>query len=107
LGGLDGATAHTRKGAQFFRGAFAGYDAAEWFMQHLEGVANMAAAQAVGQKFVDLGVFASLSGSTVFEPSDRELYQFQEYDSAAGTFRRSCRAIGAIGARCWRGGLCC
>ncbi len=76
-------THDVRHNFQYYRGVFSGLDAADWFMQNMEGVTTLPAAQSVGQKFVDLGVFANLNGSTNFECTDRELYQFQEYDSAA------------------------
>jgi ankyrin repeat protein len=57
---------------------FSGDGAALWFTTNMEGVNNFEAAQDVGQRLMDLGVFTGLSGSTDFVISDMEFYTFAE-----------------------------
>lgn len=86
-------THDVRHNFQYHRGVFSGYDAAEWFMENMEGITTLEAAQSVGQKFVDLCVFTGLGGSTdIFEVTDRALYQFQQYDSTSSSVQRPSRS---------------
>lgn len=44
----------------YFRNVFSGADAADWFMDNMEGVHTVEAAQQIGQKFMDLGIILSI-----------------------------------------------
>ena len=45
---------------QIYRHTFTGQEAAEWFTQNMEGIETYEAAQAVGQKFLELGLIVSI-----------------------------------------------
>ncbi len=55
---------------QYVRGVFSGRDAVEWFVSNMQGVQTLDAAQAVGEKFMTLGLLQPVSAIAVFEPTE-------------------------------------
>lgn len=53
------------------RGVFSGFDAAEWFTNNMDGVTTLETAQAVGQKFLTLGLLLPVNCGPIFEPTER------------------------------------
>eukprot|EP00047_Mylnosiga_fluctuans_P022700 m.124605 g.124605 ORF g.124605 m.124605 type:complete len:1235 (-) comp9354_c0_seq1:147-3851(-) len=75
------ATHDRRVDHQFVRGVFSGLDAVDWFMNNMQGVADLPTAQAVGQKFIALGLLTPVNCGLVFEPTEGALYRLPEFDS--------------------------
>eukprot|EP00730_Choanoeca_flexa_P003815 TRINITY_DN11513_c0_g1_i1.p1 TRINITY_DN11513_c0_g1~~TRINITY_DN11513_c0_g1_i1.p1 ORF type:complete len:1296 (+),score=285.48 TRINITY_DN11513_c0_g1_i1:64-3951(+) len=68
---------------QTYHNVFSGTDAAGWFMANMEGIADLAAAQMVGQQLIDVGIINCVRPPTSSQPT-----AFVVADSALYTFRR-------------------
>lgn len=69
------ATHDRRVDHHFVRGVFSGLDAVEWFVNNMQGVQTLGAAQAVGQKFLALGLLVPVAvTSSDFEASEQVGY---------------------------------
>ena len=55
---------------------FTGLDAADWFMENMEGVVTMEAAVKIGQKFLNLNVIAHVQSLTSFHATSAHIYVF-------------------------------
>lgn len=81
-----GVVTHDRRvDHQLVRGVFSGLDAADWFVGNMHGVTTLDEAQAVGQKFLALGLLTPVNCGPLFEPTDQALYKLPEFDSRAST----------------------
>eukprot|EP00118_Oscarella_pearsei_P004764 m.20793 g.20793 ORF g.20793 m.20793 type:complete len:1170 (+) comp28085_c0_seq1:96-3605(+) len=69
--------------------AFTGFAAAKWFMSNMEGITSLDSAQDVGQRLMDLDVFASITGAPVFVVSDSDFHYFPNHYRHGGGHRRS------------------
>ena len=70
-----------RVGDQVYEGVFSGSDGAAFFMEALEGVSTVAAAEKVGEKLRLLGVIAPVGDQSHFLASPRHWYRFTYEDT--------------------------
>jgi hypothetical protein len=67
-----GVVTHDRRvDHQLVRGVFSGLDAADWFVTNMHGVSTLDEAQAVGQKFLALGLLSPVNCGSLFEPTEQ------------------------------------